>query len=232
MKRLIAFGDSFTFGYELHEEADSATVPHLQAWPNQLAVPFKLDPAQVVNISVPGISNKAIWYNVTHFDFQPGDSVFICWSYPERYTSLSNYVDTSLGTDIFLRRHDEYLINVRTTDITNRTDKSMTNFYKYFSDIDALHSTMLYMDHAHTVVSKAGAQLYHLGVPFVEFYKQLSGNHYNDDITLIPSWFNISMLATMDPERLAKNKVCESGHLNVSGHIAFAKRIYTLLTNP
>lgn len=84
-KRLIAFGCSFTYGHGLEDcfiPPDRAgQFPSAYAWPVLLSRRlFRF----CVNKSYPGNSNKAIWWNIVNFEYEPEDIVVVLWSLPTR----------------------------------------------------------------------------------------------------------------------------------------------------
>lgn len=78
MQRLIAFGDSFTYGHHL---PDCVSSPSEYAWPKILG---NLLGRTVINKSSPGSSNIEILFNVLEFKFQPSDLVIMGWTFVHR----------------------------------------------------------------------------------------------------------------------------------------------------
>lgn len=78
MSRLIAFGDSFTFGHYL---PDCDEQPSMLAWPQLLGDKLGLE---VVNQSSPGASNNEILFTILNFKFQPTDLVVVGWTFVHR----------------------------------------------------------------------------------------------------------------------------------------------------
>ena len=84
MTRLITFGSSTTFGQALPDIWDyKKNMPIVEqgpskyAWPQLLADKLNLE---CVNLSVPGASNKEIWYTLLNTKFKANDTVIILWS--------------------------------------------------------------------------------------------------------------------------------------------------------
>ena len=82
MKRLIAFGCSYTYGEALSDNLNKRRGhPSKYAWPNVLSENLN---RQCINIGEPGASNKKICYNIHNFDFRPDDIVVIMWTHLNR----------------------------------------------------------------------------------------------------------------------------------------------------
>jgi hypothetical protein len=85
MERVITFGCSLTYGHGLPDcfspPRDPGLNPSNLGWPSIIA---KCLDRECINISSPGASNKKIWNDVIHFDYQETDIVFVLWSYIER----------------------------------------------------------------------------------------------------------------------------------------------------
>ena len=89
MNKLFAFGCSITYGHGLEDcfkphDNGAGPVPSKLAWPSALASMLN---REVVNLSMPGSSNKAIVHQLSiHRDqIRKGDVVAIHWSYIERH---------------------------------------------------------------------------------------------------------------------------------------------------
>jgi len=80
MSRLIAFGDSFTFGNDL-SDWDNHT-PSRSTWPALLAEHLNLD---YKCLAEPGSSNSSISRQVLSFEFQPDDFVILNWTWINRW---------------------------------------------------------------------------------------------------------------------------------------------------
>jgi hypothetical protein len=85
MARLIAFGDSFTYGHGLDDchipPGLAGPTPSKLAWPNILGDMLDFE---VVNKAKPGHSNIQILRDILSFDFLPTDTIIVGWTYPER----------------------------------------------------------------------------------------------------------------------------------------------------
>jgi hypothetical protein len=98
--------------------------PSKLAWPSILANCLG---RECINISSPGASNKKIWNDIIHFDYQQTDIVFVLWSYIAR-TSIIH----SSKKITFMGPWTEH-----------------TNYYKEFYDKhDATLMSSLFVNHA------------------------------------------------------------------------------------
>ena len=80
--RIVAFGDSQTYGYYLTSENKGyGTSCHKDAWPGKLSSLLNIP---VINNGVCGASNKEIWLEAIQFDYKPNDIVCILWSFFDR----------------------------------------------------------------------------------------------------------------------------------------------------
>jgi len=77
MRRLIAFGCSYTEGIGLNKE---------ETWPDVLANKLNLE---CINNGTSGASNKQILHNVLNFNFSPNDIVIILWTFHSRHCIIS-----------------------------------------------------------------------------------------------------------------------------------------------
>ena len=81
MDRIIAVGDSNTFGHHLEAFDYPKTTPSLYAWPSILG---SLTNLEVVNLSFPGNGFKSIWHTINTFNFKPNDHLIILYP-PDHY---------------------------------------------------------------------------------------------------------------------------------------------------
>jgi hypothetical protein len=98
MNRLVAFGCSYTYGQGMEDcfitNTKPGPNPSKYAWPNVLA---KLLDKQCVNLSVPGCSNKRIWYEIVNTEFEKEDTVIICWTHNERHMKIDDIEHVDIG---------------------------------------------------------------------------------------------------------------------------------------
>lgn len=133
--RLIAFGDSHTYGGELpggsghgHAGKFGYDQPSPVAWPQLIANHLN---CECVNVAQPGYSNKEILTRILKFQFQPMDRAVVMWTHVTRDVIFThNDNDIKIGP--------------------NRINDSPRVKYYYMAhgDHDMQVSAWLYMDHA------------------------------------------------------------------------------------
>ena len=75
MKRIVSFGCSHTFG-------EGVIDPEVNSWPAILGTKLNIP---VLNLGIPGGSNRYIQHKVFNADLNKDDTVIILWTYPDRY---------------------------------------------------------------------------------------------------------------------------------------------------
>jgi hypothetical protein len=139
ISRIIAFGDSQTYGYFLTEKNNGYGFgPSNLAWPAIVAEQYSIDS---VNNGVCGASNKEIWLEAINFNYQEGDIVCILWSFFDRdFFPTGKIQNNILG---FEGHFDGTKL------IPNYFDnKKNTLYYKEFhSNFNSLASFSLYKSH-------------------------------------------------------------------------------------
>lgn len=250
MRRLITFGDSYTFGQGLDGTDIAHLSPHPDAWPEHMGRLLGVD--TVLNNSTPGSSNKLIWLNALNFDFQPGDVVIFCWSCNQRWLQIRKIknkkqnVKDLLGSEpIQIQQYGAWLEEI---------PEIMEYYVHHWHALDALHEFCSKADHVHQYVTDiVGNSVFHCAVPGIldvgqltdppRFSKNRLMADYVDnvrfdnglDAQLIeasifgrPHWFKSPVLATMDPE-LSEFGKTNDGHLAAPGHPVFANRLFDLM---
>jgi len=100
-KRLVVFGDSFTYGHGLPDcHVDPiypGRLPSKVGWPGVLARMLKIP--QVLNFSYPGASNRYITHSIIDYnDFRKDDLIFVQFTYPFRdFYFDKDSIRTSIG---------------------------------------------------------------------------------------------------------------------------------------
>jgi len=82
MSKLVAFGDSCTYGFGLEDCWDyiNSTFgpnPSQCAWPNHLGKALSID--QVENLAIPGVGPKKVLWKIFDYNYTGDEIVFITW---------------------------------------------------------------------------------------------------------------------------------------------------------
>lgn len=144
MSRLIVFGCSLAYGVGLPDCWPDTKKPSKFCWPELIAKSMN---RKLVNKSVPGSSNKRIWYTISRFKFKPDDVVIISWSYPNRYSIIKH------PWDIRNLRHNA------TEDLD-----SMAYYEHVYSFYDLAVMSKLYAESANRMLTDKGITTYNLTV--------------------------------------------------------------------
>lgn len=233
--RIIAAGDSYTYGHGLDGQINPPLSPHPDSWPyllgNKTGIP-------VMNISYPGASNKLIWHVITNFPFKSGDVLVVFWSDPYR-SAVIKYSDNQCRED---------LVSYNNNYVANQYIKSILPGYSYDDSSESrayyeyLHSsynsnieTFLFMEHAKTYVESHGATIINGGIPLIHVFDKLSSdthdmcqdigktpNFEGDDF--VPHWFKSDIFTTMTYEAINFPK-CDDGHIGPEAHDNLADRV-------
>lgn len=194
MKRLIAFGDSMTYGVGLGDCWPDTSKPSQHCWPEIISATLN---RKCINKSVPGASNKRIWFSINRFKFRPDDLVLILWTYPDRTAlikhpfSITNLLPSQVGNsqgevEIMARSYYE-------------------NLYSFY-DSDTM--TKLF-------IRDATQQLKNLNINFYQMIAESRDKSMFEDIKYVPLFIG-------NYERNYA-KALDGDHAGPSGHLAFAK---------
>jgi len=214
MSRLIAFGDSFTYGHGLSdchipikkvaflttEKNWAGPVPSKFAWPQVLGDMMGLE---VVNKSAPGNSNIQILRDILSFEnFLPSDLVIIGWTYPVRDCVFKK---NFLGKDISFRISPWY------------DDKSfLKKWLVVHSDYDLAIRAGLYVHHAESFLKTKGIKQYH----FCSHQELLD---VMPEFTLVPENF-------IDEKILPRlDKALDNSHPGPGSHRQAAEKLYEII---
>ena len=135
MSKLVAFGDSITYGFALDDNFNEDK-PSVYAWPSLVAQELNLD---VANLGQPGASNKEIWLNILNYNgFGKDDIVIINWNTAQRFCIIDEKDTKRIGLS------------------TRFADKKSTDiFYKHFyNDYDMWLDTNLRISHIQSFLEK------------------------------------------------------------------------------
>lgn len=123
MRRLVAFGCSYTLGIGLDKKEES--------WPYILANNLNLE---CVNKGISGAGNKEILHTLLNFDFSQEDVIVVCWTFHSRHCIISQDNIKQLGP----------------WGVTTDQDKTQHKYYHNLYDwFDSLFMNYTYYNLAH-----------------------------------------------------------------------------------
>lgn len=191
MSRFVVFGCSLAYGVGLPDCWPDVTKSSKFCWPEIVAKELG---RTCINKSVPGSSNKRIWFAVNRFKFKPDDLVFVLWSYNDRTALITTpYTITNLAPGITLGKPGEL---------------SKIYYENFHSFYDAEITTKLY-------IRDTTNRLKNLGVSFYQTCAQQSCKEYFEETPHVPIY--------MEYYEKNFNKGLDNDHAGLEGHQAFAK---------
>lgn len=231
--RIVVFGDSFTFGQGLDNTEIAHDAPHALSWPyvlgNLLNIP-------VLNLSLPGASNKAIWWTALNFPFTPTDLCIFCWSCPQRHMVINVYDDSP--SENFLRSQvtvENDIQKISQYGSWMEDDVAAMSYYGYlYTDLDAIIGTLAYIQHIDMHLKKTIDLCYHTAIPCIDEFEILHhGENYFEHTDSNPEfrrpeWFDLDIVATMTQEKFEIGQTLD-GHLSIEANDHFAKRVYDII---
>ena len=142
MSRLVAFGDSITFGYALDDNGLDPKFPSKYSWPAVLAETLEVE---VVNCGIPGASNKEIWHNILNFSYEDNDFVIVNWNTAHRFCIFDEEKHIRIGMS------------------TRYANEKLTNtFYEnFYTDLDIKIDNQLRISHSAFFLDNLGIRNYH-----------------------------------------------------------------------
>lgn len=142
MDRLIVFGCSMAYGVGL-EDCWPPMMPSRLNWCQIVADAMQ---KHLINMSVPGSSNKRICHEISRFKFLPTDTVIISWSYPDRSSIINS---------------NKNIINLH----HNSPNKESDIYYRYiYSKYDSELASTLYVDYSNRILKDQNLKVYNLVV--------------------------------------------------------------------
>jgi len=204
VRRLVAFGCSYTYGHSLEDCFQppnlAGPLPSKMAWPNTLA--SYLEIPVVINNAVCGASNKKIWKSVIDFKFEPEDFVIINWSFISR--------------NLFFKEHTREEI------IILPNYKEFQWYYEnLYSEYNGILELCLYADHCNHLIRSKNLTIHHalLSIKSLEqkikrFSKWKSFDFLNPDFDLI---------------RFKHPFALDDSHPNKDAHDEYALELYKTL---
>jgi len=150
VSRLLVFGCSLTYGEGLKdcwENYRPSNTPSKLAWPNLVGENLN---KEVFNFSIPGASNKLIWYTVLNTEIKKTDLVIILWTSPDRYCFFKD---------------NKSSIRILPSDLNRkfRSNHKMTNFYykRLYSNFDSQIDTYNRINYINYYFNSKNIKNYH-----------------------------------------------------------------------
>ena len=212
MSRLIAFGDSFTFGQYLEDQGGWNR--ERLAWPTVLGAKLNLE---VVNNAVPGFSNVEILATILDFKFKKDDLVIVGWTFVQRDVVFRKDTLFKIG------EAGNFLLpigggNRKLSPWTN--DPICKQWLNIYTDYDLGIKSGLHIHHAELYLDSIGVQQYH-------FLSHIQS--YNP--------FEKSLKWIKKPKNLIKNLIfkridlaLDNAHPGIKSHQQLADKLYDHIT--
>lgn len=194
MARLIAFGDSMTYGVGLEDCWPVTKNPSRYCWPELVASALG---RSCVNKSVPGSSNKRIWFHISKFKFRPDDLVLILWTYPDRTAVLRNPFS---------------LVNLLPSQVENSQGDEQAMARGYYENLHTYYDSDVMSS---LFIRDATAILKKQNITFHQMIAEPRDKKLFDDIDYVPLY--------MGNYERNFNKALDNDHAGPDGHIAFAR---------
>jgi hypothetical protein len=172
MSRLIAFGDSQTFGHGLpdcwnEKKRQPGPEPSKFAWPNFLAKLLSVN--ELVHTSytcAPGASNLEILYKILCFDFKPNDIVVIFWSFTSRDLILTEDYTTKTPAGDFNYLKEKIRIGNWLDNEKNR------EWFSLHTKADYMLRSWFIIHHAENYLNNIGLENYNVLSEFKHMIKK------------------------------------------------------------
>lgn len=201
--KLITYGCSFTYGQYLDQLENRGTTerPSSHAWPQLTANLLK---RYCENYSMPGASNRYIWYQIIQKKFYPTDVVAVHWSFPDRTCVLNSTESTVRHIGVW------------------QNDKVARSWYEHFEHPKTNYSDRnLYVRSADKHIRSYGARIVHMIIP-----ERYSAERDEMDKIVTTEHCDILPLSLLHyhdmPERIRDDKAFDNRHPG--------KRIHTWLS--
>ena len=216
MKKLITFGDSFTYGEELEDRSS--------AWPQQLANKLNY---QLLNLGEPGTCNDSMLRKLIEFLSDPLESediglVVIAWSNPGRkeYADESGIFTLWPGANAIKFKKSQPW-REQLVDYTNEYHNSRWLCENYLINVIA----------AQGILKERNIPYLMLDIAYNQYYKNLHLVQFTPIVKLIDTsryigWGNSGMA-----EWVGKVKRGSGGHFLEEGHRIVADKVYNYANN-
>lgn len=206
MERIIAVGDSNTFGEHLEGLNLPKDYPSGYAWPSILG---QLTNLPVVNLAIPGSGLKTIWNNINQFNFQSEDHLIIL--YPPEHQRIDIIQKSKIDR---LRIYDKRI--------------ESTTYFKYiYNRHNEIIDNYLIMDHINYTFLPKLKNVIHI------LYGYIAEMHDPEIIHVLKKYKNLRSikLADFDMAHMIEveypnDRAFDNAHPGKLIHEEFAKKIY------
>jgi len=183
-----------TYGVGLEDCWPDTEKPSKHCWPEIIASTLG---RKCINKSVPGSSNKRIWYSISKFKFRSDDLVLILWTYPDRTAVI---------------RTPFNITNLLPSQVGNSYGEVEIMARSYYENLHAFYdsdvASKLYIRDATRKIKDLG----------LEFYQMIAEPR---DKFLFENIEHISLF--MSNYERNYNKALDDNHAGPDGHKAFAR---------
>ena len=171
MSRLIAFGCSITYGEGLDDcwnAPDPGPVPSKFAWPALLGTHLN---KEVVNLGIPGASNKHIWHTILNTSIKSTDTVVILWTHSARSCIIKSkeHVNRLLPSDATPNKGL----------LSERVKRNKHYYKRLYNNYDAEMDSITRINYINYYLTRKAISSYH-------FISERQEHQYNWNETNIP----------------------------------------------
>ncbi len=168
--RIVAFGCSITYGQSMEDNHPENIVPSQYAWPQQLA---NIVGTEAINKGQMGAGCKEILNIILDFEFKPSDVVVIAWSYPERWSIISE--------DNNVKQIGPWMWENYKKPLLNKVTATANVYYEYiWNEYDSFLDQRRNIKFAKLYLDSIGIKSYHTTIIDEEYKNK--------------KWFDISLL--------------------------------------
>lgn len=168
--RIVAFGCSITYGQSMEDNHPENIVPSQYAWPQQLA---NIVGTEAINKGQMGAGCKEILNIILDFEFKPSDVVVIAWSYPERWSIISE--------DNNVKQIGPWMWENYKKPLLNKVTATANVYYEYiWNEYDSFLDQRRNIKFAKLYLDSIGIKSYHTTIIDEEYQNK--------------KWFDISLL--------------------------------------
>jgi len=163
--RILAFGDSYTYGHGLSDciKKDAVMPGDQPSNKSYIALLAKKINCPLINFSLPGNSNHNMWHqavinNVKNNVYKPDDIIIVQWTFPTRfgYSNSDNSVTTITNFGRYklnVNEHGRFEYGGHQNSRDKNYLKAFQNLYRYYhSEYQAYITQVQQMQHLHSIL--------------------------------------------------------------------------------